>query len=161
MSATEALRGIISTPKYAATAIAIFIVLAPVFALTSGLIVPPSFELNAIAELPKIGMVAAIVGLLAVNVAVLRRNMDMNADSGKAVGIFGGVAGMFTSTCAVCQPVWLIWIGFGSASAFLAEISYYIGAVSIVLLAFGLNGQLKAAEGCDTGGVKKWKRQLR
>ncbi len=65
------------------------------------------------------------------------------------MGALGGLMGTLASACPVCQPIWLFWLGFGSASAFLADWSPYILLASLALLSFSVHSGLRlVAAGC-------------
>jgi len=146
----EKLASIMRSRKYFLVFIVSFGVLAPILAVTSNILVLPTFEFNPIAEPAKIGLVAVIGLLMSLNIAALLHRVDGHNSALNKTGFAGALVGLFTSTCSVCQPIWLFWLGFGSASAFLADISFYIGTASIMLLGFSLYQLL----GDETCGVK-------
>ena len=148
MKRLEKLATILKAGKYFAVFLLLLAVLTPILAVTSNILVPPTFELNTIAEPAKIILVAIIALLMAINGAALLYRLDSKNSAPNKAGFTGALAGIFTSTCAVCQPIWLWWLGFGSASAFLADISLYIGTFSIGLLGFSLY-QLLSDEACE------------
>ncbi|HQT44643.1 MAG TPA: hypothetical protein PLO51_01575 [Candidatus Micrarchaeota archaeon] len=70
-------------------------------------------------------------------------------------GILGAGAGgsalaAFATSCTICQPIWLVWLGFGSASVFLVNYSIYISFASIMLLLYSINSGMRAiSKGCE------------
>lgn len=129
---------ILSKGKYARIFCLLFILFGLVFAISADIIIFPTFELNPIAEPVKIVAIASIVFLATLNFTVILHNYDSKKKSNKSNSLFGVITALFTTACPVCQPVWLFWIGFGSATAFLADISIYIATLSIVLLLISL-----------------------
>jgi len=88
---------------------------------------------------------------------------ELRAASRKSIGgsILGAGAGgtvlaTFASACTVCQPIWLFWLGLGSASAFLVDYSAYVLLASLAILAYSANAGLKAAvNGCPVRPRKR------
>jgi hypothetical protein len=56
------------------------------------------------------------------------------------------ITALITTACPICQPIWLVWLGLGSATAFLSEVSIYLATSSIFLLGFSL---YKSTELCE------------
>jgi hypothetical protein len=68
-------------------------------------------------------------------------------------GAGGTVLAAFASACSVCQPVWLFWLGLGSATAFLADYGLYVLLASLAILVYSLNAGLTAIVcGCPVHG---------
>ena len=145
----ETLQGILSTRKYAALFIVFSALALLVFSITSNILVPSTLSINPIAELPGFVLTVAIAVLSALNVTVLLHNHDILREGSKPgrATIAGSVAGFFASACPLCQPIWLVWLGLGSATGFLASIGLYVGLLSIGLLLLSLNYSLKSANG--------------
>ncbi len=54
-------------------------------------------------------------------------------------GLFGGILGIFATACPICQPIWLVWLGLGSASVVLIDYSTPIALVSLALVLYSLD----------------------
>jgi len=143
MNYLKVLSEIFSNIKYRLAFAAMALVLMPIFAVTSDIIVLSTLEFNPIADPFKIALMIMIVTLIALNGTVLLHNYDARKSLGKKTTLLGSLTALFTTTCPVCQPIWLVWLGFGSASAFLAQISLYVGLLSISLLLVSLHYSLK------------------
>ncbi len=144
MNYLELFTTIFSEKKYVVAFFISLALLIPILAVTSNIIVPSTLKLNPFIEPQRIGIMSVIITLMALNGTVALYLFDVRRTIGKNTGFLGGLAAMFTSACPVCQPIWLIWLGFGSASAFLAEIGTYVGLISIILLLISLHYSLKA-----------------
>ena len=144
MDYIKAIRKVILQRRYQRLFALLLVVLIPLFAITSDVIVTSTLELNPIADPIKITLMFMIVLLLSLNGTILFHNYEARKSIGKKTTLAGTVAALFTTTCPVCQPIWLVWLGFGSASAFLADISIYIALVSISLLFISLHYSLKS-----------------
>ncbi len=117
--------------------ISIFIIM-----LSTNVIVPSTFEINPIAEPLRIGMNFVVSGLMALNLTVALFRHEVLGKIGGKSSLLGAVLGLFGNTCAICQPFWLVYLGFGSAFAFLSDWGLYISMLSAVLLILSLRGQL-------------------
>ena len=137
---TEAL----GKPRYRNVFVILLLVLAPIFSLTSDIIIPSTLEFNPISDPMKIVLICVIVLLMSINGSVLLHNYEARKSMGKKTTILGTLTALFTTTCPVCQPIWLVWLGFGSASAFLPNISIYVALLSISLLLVSLHYSLKS-----------------
>lgn len=146
----------------------IFLALLAIFAILFGVtsnivvIVPSALvftsilQINPFVELPKIGLSAIIAVLMALNSTVLLhnyrnsygKNQIGNAKTGTGTDtkttFLGGFIAMFATACPVCQPIWLVWLGFGSVSAFLADVSIYVALLSLSLLFVSLHYSLRS-----------------
>lgn len=140
------LESVFGSGRYRLAFVIALAVLSPLLAVSSNIVVPSTLDINPGAEAPDILLVGAISVLIALNLSVLLHNLELSApvNGGGALGAF---AALFTSACPVCQPIWLVWLGFGSATAFLAEFGRYISVLSIAMLAVSLHHSLKAASG--------------
>ncbi len=143
MDYTKAVGDVLRQARYRVLFVILLVILAPIFAVTSDIIVPSTLELNPIADPVKIVLMVLIVTLMALNGAVLFHNYEARKNVGKTT-VLGTVGALFTTTCPVCQPIWLVWLGFGSASAFLADISIYVALLSLSLLFVSLHYSLKS-----------------
>ncbi len=145
MNHIKALSELFKQKKYALAFAFLLLVLAPIFAITSDILVPSTLELNPIAEMPKIVLVLGTVVLIALNLTVFFHNYEAKKNASKKTTALGAVAALFTTACPVCQPIWLVWLGLGSASAFLTDISLYVGFLSVSLLLVSLHYSLKSS----------------
>ena len=144
MSYRKALGEVFAQNRYKYVLLILFLVLVPVFAITSDVIVTSTLTLNPTSEPLQIALMFGIVLLMALNGAVVFHNYETRKVSNKSTTLVGAVTALFTSTCPICQPVWLVWLGFGSASAFLASISLYLGLLSLAFLLVSLHYSLKS-----------------
>ncbi len=139
--------------RYRITLFLLLALLGSIFAITSNIVVPSTLQLNPSAEPIKIIMMLMIVILMSINLTVLFHNYEMRKGTVKQSTILGTLGAPFTTACPICQPIWLVWLGFGSFTAFLSDISIYIGILSFGLLLLSLHNLLKAAS--STCEVKK------
>ncbi len=146
MSHGDALREVFGQPKYRLAAAAIAAAAAPVLAITSNILAPDGLALNPFAEPARVALMAAIAAAMAVNGAVLLHNHDMRKSAGGRTTAIGALAALFTSACPVCQPVWLVWLGLGTGTAFLSGVGLYAGAFSLAMLLVSIHYSLKSAE---------------
>ena len=144
MDYVKALREVLRQARYRTLFIILLVVLALIFAVTSDIIVLSTLELNPIADPTKIALMFMIVILMALNGTVLFHNYEARKSLGKKTTALGTVAALFTTTCPVCQPIWLVWLGFGSVSAFLADVSIYVALLSLSLLFVSLHYSLRS-----------------
>lgn len=152
MKQLENLAGVLSDGHYLKVLIFSALVLGAVLAVTSGFFVPASLDFNPLAEPLKVAIVAVIALLLALSITVLLERHDKAKTSDKKITLVGAITAFFTTTCPFCQPVVLLWLGLGSATAFLVEYSIPISLASIAFLLVSLNLALKSEEVCE---VKK------
>ncbi len=122
-------------------------IITPLLAITSNIIVLSNLSINPTLELPRLAMVIVIAILMSINIAVAVYNYKQGKKIGKKTTVAGAISALFTTACPICQPVWLFWIGLGSASAFLSEITIYFGIASILILLISLHFSLKGVYG--------------
>ncbi len=160
------LETVFSNGKYAWLALALFFVFLALYAVLNDVVVfnpfyaglpapdghalpPVSFNSSlswwdAVPTVLLAGLAALGFSIAAFQMAELSRIAPASK-----LGAAGGFMGAFASACPICQPVWLLWLGFGSVSAFLADWSIYIFAASLLLLAFSIHASLQAVvSGC-------------
>ena len=145
MDYLNAVTEVLGKPRYRNVLVILLLVLAPIFSLTSDIIIPSTLEFNPISDPMKIVLMSVIVLLMSINGSVLLHNYEARKSMGKKTTILGTLTALFTTTCPVCQPIWLVWLGFGSATAFLAEVSIYLSMLSIGSLLLSLHYSLKPA----------------
>ncbi|MEW6721757.1 MAG: hypothetical protein AB1324_00690 [Candidatus Micrarchaeota archaeon] len=153
MKEAEEIVLLLSQRRYALAFAGLLAFLLPVMAVSGAVINPWTLEINLTAEPAGIAVTGAIAALMAGNGAAMLRNMDARAALGTGSTALGTAAALFTSACPICQPIWLVWLGLGSATAFLAEYGIYIGLLSVAMLALSLRSALRTS--CE---VKLWKR---
>ncbi len=148
----HSLRSVLSKRKYLAIFIGFLAVLLPLLAISAAIISPYGFTTNPLAEPIGIVLTILIAILMSINLTVLLHNRDSKTLVKKKTTLLGGFAAFFTTACPVCQPTWLVWLGFGSAAGFLSDVSIYIAVASIGILIFSLYNSLKCADGkCEAG----------
>lgn len=143
--------------KYMLLFAALFAVLLPAYAVLTNIAItsPPSF--NPYIKPVEAGMIFAISVLAALGFTLAAfQFFELHSVSRKSVGgsVLGAGAGgtvlaTFASACSVCQPIWLFWLGIGSATAFLADYGAYMLLASIALLLYSIRtGLLGITRGC-------------
>ncbi len=147
MKKLSALREILCTRKHLATFFAIIAILLPLLGVSAAIISPYGFTLNPLAEPFRIVLTIVIAILIGLNLTVLLYNRDSKSHAKKETTLLGGAAAIFTTACPICQPTWLVWLGFGSAVGFLSDTSNYIAIASIAILSLSLYNSLKCASG--------------
>lgn len=120
-----------------------------ILSVTSGFVVLLPIGVNPFFEIERLAIIGVIVVLVSLNAAALAHNYSIQKKAAGKSSIFGAFAAFFTTSCPVCQPVLLVWLGFGGASAALSNYGIYIGLVSILLLLVSLHFSLK----CNSCGV--------
>ncbi len=138
----EAFKEVFSNKKYFLFALIMLVAVTIIYSvLTDILLIIPQVEIN-----PKLNylnlLLIFLIGILTSLVLSftfyrLKKNWQMN--SGEKTGFIGSLIGVFASVCPICQPIWLVWLGLGSASAFLIDYSTYIALASIALLLVSLH----------------------
>ncbi len=114
-----------------------FVVSFLVLLFTSGLVLFPKLELNPFAELWMAPIIGLISLLFSFNMAVFLNNFSFQIMPSKS-GAFGAAAGLLTTTCPVCSPVLIGWLGLGSIFGVLSTFNFYIGVLSVGLLGYSL-----------------------
>ncbi len=150
-----------SKPRYLALAAGLFIFFIPLYLLLTNVVLIDTLSLN-----PNLTPVDGWSAILLAGLAALgftlaafqwRELSGLSHASAGSVGI-GGFLGTLATACQICQPIWLFWLGLGSATAFVAEWSPYILPLSILLLLFSIHLGLGAiASGCPVRRPKAGK----
>src|SRR3989338_26431 len=144
MNYFSSLKEVFSGKIYWAILVVAFLLLAIILSITSGFFLPAFMEFNQTAQPLNIAIVIAIAFLLALNLTIFIRNYEAKNNESNKITFAGGLAGLFMTSCPICQPVWLVWIGLGGSTAFLADISIYFGIASVLFLLVGLHYSLKS-----------------
>jgi hypothetical protein len=145
MDYTAALSEVFSQARYQNAFVLLLFVLTPLLAITSDIFVLATMQFNPILDQFKASLMAVIVVLMSLNATVVLHNYEKRKPAMKSTTALGAtVAAFFTTACPVCQPIWLLWFGLGSATVFLAEISVYVALLSIALFVFSLHYSLKS-----------------
>lgn len=145
MNYSKELGSIFAQSRYRIVLLICLALLGPIFAITSDIIVINTLQINSIAEPMKVLIMSLVVILMSINVTVLFHNYEIRKSTGNKITLLGIVAALFTTACPICQPIWLVWFGFGSFTAFLSDISAYVGIFSLGLLLLSLHNLLKSA----------------
>ena len=146
MNYFSSLKEVFSAKIYWAILVVAFLLLAIILSITSGFFLPAFMEFNQTAQPLNIAIVIAIAFLLALNLTIFIRNYEAKNQESNKTTFAGALAGLFMTSCPVCQPVWLVWLGFGGATAFLADVSIYFGIASVLFLLVGLHFSLKSVD---------------
>lgn len=148
---------VFSDSKYRFLAAAFFMVLLPVYAILTDIILLQPFSINPNLKLAETVLITAVALLASLGFTLaLYQLSNLHRVSKGSVG--GGVLGAgaggsvlatFATSCTICQPVWLLWLGVGGAATFLVDYSLPIALASILLLLFSINSGFKSiVEGC-------------
>lgn len=130
----------------------LLLVLVPAYlALTNVLLLNP-LTINPSAETPgtALSVLLGALSALGLTIGIFQIREMGSFSTGAKTGIGGSLIGLFGSACPICQPVWLFWLGLGSAGAFLSEYGIYLLVASTLIVAFSLHLGLQAvARGCQ------------
>ena len=159
----EGLALLFSRRKYAALFVLLFLVLLPIYAVLTDILVISPLSLNPAIKPLETVLILAISVLAALGFTLGAFELELHAVSRKSVGgsVLGAGAGgstlaVFASACTVCQPVWLFWFGLGSVTTFLADYGIYILLASMALLLYSINAGLCAVvRGCSVAKRKR------
>jgi len=151
----EGFARVFSRRIYAMFALALFALLLPAYAVLTDIVLLSPFSLNPGIKFPEAALVIAISMLASLGFTLAAFQIfELRAVSRKSVGgsvLGAGVGGTalaaFASACSVCQPIWLFWLGLGSATAFLADYGIFILAASAAMLVYSIDAGLKAVAG--------------
>ena len=156
MNYFSSLKEVFSGKIYWAILVVAFLLIAIILSITSGFFLPAFMEFNQTAQPLNITIVIAIAFLLALNLTIFIRNYEAKNNESNKITFAGGLAGLFMTSCPICQPVWLVWIGLGGSTAFLADISIYFGIASVLFLLVGLHYSLKSVDAtCEVPRTNK------
>ena len=153
----DALMLVFSSRKYALLFCLLAAVLLPVYGILTDIVVFSSLSLNSTIRPLETSLVFCVAILASLGFAIAAFQIfELHSVSRKSVGgsVLGAGAGgtvlaAFASACTVCQPIWLFWLGLGSATAFFADYSIYILTASVAILLYSIDSGLKAiTRGC-------------
>ncbi len=141
-----------SKPRYLALAALLFLFFTPLYMVLTNVVLLNPPGLNPTLA-PLDGWPAIVLaGLTALGFTLAAfQLMELSALSSSSAGLggAGSFLGTLATACPVCQPIWLFWLGLGSATAFLAEWSPYILSLSVLLLLFSIHSGFGAiVRGC-------------
>lgn len=147
---------VFSTGSYAQLFLILLIALIPFYAILTDMVVlsplSPNPSLKPLEA--SLILIVAILASLGFTIAAFQLR-ELHSISRKSAGgsILGAGAGgsvlaAFATTCAICQPVWLVWLGLGSASVFLTDYSLYIALASILVLLYSITCGLRSISAC-------------
>ncbi len=144
------LRLVFSTRRYMLLFAVLLAIFIPLYALLTNMVILSPLSCNPDIRLPEAALilVAAILASLGFTIAAYQSFEQHSLSRFEEVGVWGGAIGFFASACAVCQPLWIAWLGLGSVTAFLADYSIYIVAASIALMLYALNSAFHAVVQC-------------
>ena len=143
------LRAVFSTRRYILLFAVLLVIIAPLYALLTNIVLLSPLSCNPDIRLPEAALIifAAILASLGFTVAAYQAFEQHSLSRFAEAGVWGGAIGFFASACAVCQPIWVVWLGLGSVTAFLADYSIYIVAASILLMLYSLNSAFRTVVG--------------
>ncbi len=153
---------VFSKRKYKFAFAALIILLVPLYAaLTDIIILAPQLAFNPSIKPLEAFLIFSVAILASLGFTIAAYQIfELHSISKKSVGgsILGAGAGgsilaTFASACVVCQPIWLVWLGFGSASIFLVDFSIYIVLASLAILLYSVHTGLRSV--VDRCKVKK------
>jgi len=160
----EGLALVFASGRYAALFLALVLVLLPAYAILTDIVDLSPLSLNPGIRPLETALVlcVALFASLGFTIAAFQI-FELHAVSKKSVGgsVLGAGAGgtalaTFASACTVCQPIWLFWLGLGSATAFLSDYGIYILVASLAILLYSINAGLAAiTNGCAVKPGKK------
>lgn len=148
---------VFSKPKYVWVWAAFFTFLLPIYAALTNIMILEPLSINPNLRLPETALIILVAALASVGFTVAAfsfwesRNVSKRALGGGMVGMGagGGALATFATTCTICQPIWLVWLGLGGISAFLVDYSMLIALASIAFLLYSIDSGLKQIlEGC-------------
>ena len=145
----SSLRLVFSQPVYAASFMLLLSIFVPIYALLTDIVTLDPFEINPNVRVPEaaLTMLIAVLCSFGVTLAVYQLFEQGKVRSSKA-GIWGSLLGAFASTCPVCAPFWLVWLGLGSVSVLLISYSIYIELASVAILIYSIKSGLDSINGC-------------
>ena len=133
--------------KKLAACLAVIFLLA--YLTVNNVIVPWRLAINPLADGFSVGLVVALSALSALFFTVWeynRRNFRL-ADVQKK-GVIGAILGFATTACAICQPLWLFYLGAGALAPPLIFSSPLILGISALLVGYSLYTSLKTTGRC-------------
>jgi len=161
----EGLSLVFSMRKYWLVFAAILTILLPLYAVLTDIVVlgnpiilNPAINTAGAALILAIAFLSSLGFTIAAYQVFEQHTFSKKSAAGSmfGAGAGGSVLAAFATACTVCQPIWLVWLGFGSASAFLIDYGNYIAMASIAILLYSINSGLRAiTEGCQTNKTAK------
>ena len=160
----EGLALVAANQKYAALFVVLVLALTPAYAVLTDIIILSPLAFNPNLRLLETSLVICVSVLAALGFTIAAFQIfELHAISEKSVGgsVLGAGAGgtvlaTFASACTVCQPIWLFWLGLGSATAFLADYGMYILLASMAILLYSIDAGLAAiTRGCAVKPKRK------
>lgn len=148
-----ALRAVFSKPKYAALLVFFLVSLLPAYSILTNFVILDPLSVNPSVKpfSAALMLFTAALSALGFTIAAYQLIEFKMLSQGSKAGIGGTILSFFSSACPICQPVWLFWLGLGSAGAFLADFGIYVLLASIAILLFSIHLGLKAVgEGCKS-----------
>lgn len=139
----EKLREILSNRSMLVCFIVLFLIVTLLYFVLTGILLVNPIEVNSSLSGLNVGLTISISGLTTLIIVITwnRMRTTSRVNSPKS-SIVGSAAGLFASSCPVCQPIWLLWLGLGPASAFLIEYNTIIAVFGIGILFFSLHRAL-------------------
>ncbi|MFA6489402.1 MAG: hypothetical protein WCT52_01865 [Candidatus Micrarchaeia archaeon] len=160
----EGLALVFANRKYSALFVVLFAVLTPVYAVLTDIVILSPLALNPGIRPLETALVFCVSVLASLGFTIAAFQIfEAHSISKKSLGgsVLGAGAGgtvlaTFASACTVCQPIWLFWLGLGSATAFLADYGIYIMLASMAILLYSIDSGLAAiTHGCAVKPKRK------
>lgn len=146
----ENLKLVLSKKSFIILFFVLFFVLSFLYAILNNVFVLSLFSFNVELNFVQTILVFIISLLSSLTLTVLfyrfKQNKSLKVQD--APGFLGSILAFFTTSCIVCQPIWLIWLGLGSSTFFLIKLSIYLQVASILLLLVSLHLSLRSINGC-------------
>lgn len=152
---------VFSRRKYAWLALALFFVFLSIYTLLTNVVLINTLYFNpnmpAWQEVPLVSfnpnltvwnaaptILLAALSAFGFSIAAFQLGELSAIAPASKTGAIGSLMGTLASACPICQPIWLVWLGMGSMSGFLADWGGYILAASLVILTFSVHQGLQA-----------------
>lgn len=147
----KAVRMVLSQPRYLGIGIILSILFLALYTILTDIVIFGTFEMNPLAKPLDMVLILimALLAALAFTLGIFQwKQARTDHSSIPKAGLAGGFLGFFATACPICQPIWLVWLGFGSVFVFLTEISLFVELASIALLLIAIHGAAQGINHC-------------
>lgn len=155
-----ALSIVFSKRKYLWLFALLLLIFLPVYAILTGVYVLSYMGFNVNLKFFEAALVpfVAFLAALGFTIAAFQFKELPSQSHWPKAGLIGSVLGTFSSACAICQPIWLVWLGLGSVAVILADYSAHILIASILLLLYAIHAGLESVAECCAAPKRKKRR---